>query len=85
MIQNAKELLKRINKLSEELVFESELFTMNEYELRIVEEYLDQIIYSLTLLIEDKKGIIWFEHNVLAVHCNHAKACRRNIGNRRIF
>ncbi|CAM3980213.1 ATP-dependent DNA helicase [Lederbergia lenta] len=55
-------LLEKINLLAEELVFESELYTIDEYELRIVEEYLDQIIYSLTLLIEDDKGIIWFEN-----------------------
>ncbi|MBS4176609.1 ATP-dependent DNA helicase [Lederbergia citrea] len=65
MIASAQELLNELQKLSEELVFESELFTINEYELRIVEEYLDQIMYSLTLLINDKKGIIWFEYNHL--------------------
>lgn len=63
LLDIAELLLRKINQLSEELVFESELYTIDEYELRIVEEYLDQIIYSLTLLIEDKKGIIWFEHN----------------------
>ncbi|MBS4209809.1 ATP-dependent DNA helicase [Bacillus sp. FJAT-50079] len=61
LIAQAKALLQQINQLSEELVFESELYTIDEYELKIVEEYLDQIIFSLTLLIEDKKGIIWFE------------------------
>ncbi|MEK3886071.1 ATP-dependent DNA helicase [Bacillus sp. FSL K6-3431] len=63
MLDLATLLLQKINHLSEELVFESELYTIDEYELRIVEEYLDQIIFSLTLLIEDKKGIIWFEDN----------------------
>jgi ATP-dependent DNA helicase DinG len=57
----AKSLYDQINQLTEQFVYESELFVLNEYDLRIVEEYLEQILYSLKLLMEDSKGIIWFE------------------------
>ena len=37
------------------------MYVINEYELKIVEEYIDQIVYSLSLFIKNLKGIIWFE------------------------
>ncbi|MBS4173227.1 ATP-dependent DNA helicase [Bacillus sp. FJAT-49736] len=62
-LNSAKELYHLINQLTEQLVFESELYVINEYDLRIVEEYLEQILFSLKLLMEDQKGITWFEKN----------------------
>ncbi|MGZ4161471.1 MAG: ATP-dependent DNA helicase [Neobacillus sp.] len=56
-----RKLLNRLQALEEELVFESELYVINEYELKIVEEYLEQITYSLTLFLEELNGITWFE------------------------
>lgn len=52
-----------LNTLLEELVIESEMYVFNEYDLKIVEEYIDQIIYSLTLFTKELKGILWFEEN----------------------
>jgi ATP-dependent DNA helicase DinG len=49
--------------LEEELVFESELYVINEYELKIVEEYLEQITYSLSLFLQELNGITWFEQD----------------------
>ena len=59
--RSGKQLLKLISDLEEELVLESEMFTINEYELKIVEEYLEQISYSLSLFLKETNGITWFE------------------------
>lgn len=61
VLKYGKKLLNDISTLEEELVFESEMFTINEYDLKIVEEYLEQISYSLSLFVKETKGIIWFE------------------------
>lgn len=61
MIEAAKKLKDTLDQLLEELVFDSEMYVINEYELKIVEEYIDQIVYSLSLFIKNLKGIIWFE------------------------
>lgn len=61
LLDCARSLYQLINQLTEQFVYESELFVLNEYDLRIVEEYLEQILYSLKLLLEDQKGISWFE------------------------
>src|SRR3954471_5093798 len=58
---SGKQLLEFISSLEEELVLESEMFTINEYELRIVEEYLEQISYSLSLFLKELNGITWLE------------------------
>ncbi|MDP4083828.1 MAG: ATP-dependent DNA helicase [Bacillota bacterium] len=57
----AKNLLAKISQLEEELVFDSELYVINDYELKIVEEYLDQITHSLGLFMQTVNGITWFE------------------------
>lgn len=61
VIKSGKKLLTLLQALEEELVFESELYMINEYDLKIVEEYLEQITYSLSLFISGMNGIIWFE------------------------
>lgn len=61
VIKLAKKLLDSLSALEEELVFESELFVINDYDLKIVEEYLEQITYSLSLFIGNTNGITWFE------------------------
>ena len=61
VITSGRQLLKLISDLEEELVLESEMFTINEYELKIVEEYLEQISYSLSLFVKETNGITWFE------------------------
>lgn len=60
----AENLLWTLESLQEELVFESEMFVINDYNLKIVEEYLDQISYSLSLFARRSVGINWLEdHN----------------------
>ncbi|MDQ0271025.1 ATP-dependent DNA helicase [Cytobacillus purgationiresistens] len=61
LLAEGRKLQSLINDLEEELVFESEMYTINEYDLKVVEEYLEQISYSLSLFVKDLKGIIWFE------------------------
>ncbi|MEC1521441.1 ATP-dependent DNA helicase [Neobacillus niacini] len=61
LIQYGKTLLNRLQAIEEELVFESELYVINEYDLKIVEEYLEQITYSLSLFLKEMNGITWFE------------------------
>lgn len=63
MIEGAVKLRNLLNTLLEELVIESEMYVFNEYDLKIVEEYIDQIIYSLTLFTKEMKGILWFEES----------------------
>ena len=57
VMSSGKQLFKLISSLEEELVLESEMFTINEYELHIVEEYLEQISYSLIVIF---KRIKWY-------------------------
>ncbi|MBY0096596.1 ATP-dependent DNA helicase [Mesobacillus maritimus] len=59
----AENLLWTLESLQEELVFESEMFVINDYNLKIVEEYLDQISYSLTLFARRSVGINWLENH----------------------
>lgn len=61
VLAQAKTLQSLLMELEEELVFESEMYVINEYDLKIVEEYLEQITYSLSLFLKELKGIIWFE------------------------
>lgn len=60
---SGKKLLNLISSLEEELVFESEMYSINAYDLKIVEEYLEQISYSLSLFLKEIKGITWFEEH----------------------
>lgn len=63
VLAKGKKLASLLSDLEEELVFESELYVINEYDLKIVEGYLEQITYSLSLFLKELKGIIWFEEH----------------------
>ncbi|WP_462411989.1 ATP-dependent DNA helicase [Neobacillus sp. Marseille-QA0830] len=63
VMKACRKLLMTLQQLEEELVFESELFVINEYDLKIVEEYLEQITHSLSLFLQELNGITWFEEN----------------------
>jgi len=54
---------RQIEKLEESLVFEAEMYTINEYDLNVVEEYLEQLGYSLSLFARNEQAITWFEEN----------------------
>ncbi|MGM7721980.1 ATP-dependent DNA helicase [Metabacillus sp. Hm71] len=57
----AKKLQQKLAEISEALVFEGELFTIDEYELKIVEEYIDQMEYSLSLFNQKNNAVSWVE------------------------
>ncbi|MDZ5711969.1 ATP-dependent DNA helicase [Jeotgalibacillus haloalkalitolerans] len=63
LIQATSKLKKSIDDLLEELVFESEMYVIDEYDLKISEEYLETVLFSLKLLVEDDNAIIWLEEN----------------------
>lgn len=61
ILKQAGSLTEKIENLLNELVFESEMYVMDDYLLKVVEEYLEQIQYSLKLFLDDEKGIYWLE------------------------
>lgn len=61
LMQLCKQAIKVTDSLLEEFVFESELYTIPEYELRMVEEFLEQYSFSLRLFTEKGDGIEWLE------------------------
>ncbi|QYR19060.1 ATP-dependent DNA helicase [Paenibacillus sp. sptzw28] len=48
-----------VSAIEEELVFESELYTLNHYQLRIVEEHLEMMQKALSLFQHSKTLICW--------------------------
>lgn len=57
----ARKLHSKVEELEESLVFEAELYTINEYDLKVAEEYLEQLGYSLSLFLSNKGAVTWFE------------------------
>ncbi|MGG5253848.1 ATP-dependent DNA helicase [Neobacillus sp. SM06] len=64
VVKQGKKLLSQLERLEEELVFDSELYVINEYDLKIVEEYIEQITHSLRLFSQTINGITWFEEKM---------------------
>ena len=69
--QKADHLRKRIDSILEALVFEAELYTIDEYTLKGSEEFLEQISYSLSLFSNGQNAVVWLEKadmkNVLVI------------------
>jgi ATP-dependent DNA helicase DinG len=61
LIREAQRLYKKVEEIGEALVFESELYTIEQYDLNIVDEHLDMLEHSLKLFIQDPKMITWAE------------------------
>lgn len=61
LVRLAKELHGKIGEIGNELVFESETYTIDHYQLNIVDEYLDQIEHSLHLFVHNREAITWLE------------------------
>lgn len=59
----ARKLHKLVDKLLEQLVFDAELFTIDDYDLKIMEEYLEFFGYGLSILLNKDEGIFWLEEN----------------------
>ncbi|WP_432805967.1 ATP-dependent DNA helicase [Halalkalibacter oceani] len=61
VLTELQRLVSYIGQLEEEMVFESELFTIDDYQLRIVEEHLETIKHALTLYLQQENVISWVE------------------------
>ncbi|WP_088044104.1 ATP-dependent DNA helicase [Bacillus sp. EAC] len=63
LLNLAKRLRAQISNIGDELVFESEMYTIDEYQLNIVDEHLDDIERCLHLFINESSAIQWIEYN----------------------
>jgi len=63
MIEMAQNLSELVQQLLDQLVFDAELFTIDEYHTKIIEEYLEYFSYGLSILLRDDEGIYWLEEN----------------------
>ncbi|MDR4888649.1 ATP-dependent DNA helicase [Fredinandcohnia sp. QZ13] len=57
----SNKLLQMIVEIGNNLVFEAETYTIDQYELHIVDEYLDQMEFSLKLFGEENNAVCWGE------------------------
>ncbi|PHD25822.1 ATP-dependent DNA helicase [Bacillus wiedmannii] len=57
----ANRLYAKIGEVGDALVFESEMHTVNTYDLNIVDEHLDVLEHSLRLFMHEKNVITWGE------------------------
>ncbi|PIB50118.1 hypothetical protein, partial [Pseudomonas sp. 2995-1] len=61
MVELATKLSGKVDMLLDQLVFDSELFTIDEYHVKIIEEYLEFFSYGLATLLKDDQGVFWLE------------------------
>jgi len=61
VLRIGSQLVKLVEELLEEFVFESELYTIDEYDLRMVEEYLEKYVFSLQLFVQNGEAVDWVE------------------------
>ena len=63
LTHSAKEFVQLISRLEDEIVFESEMYTIDQYQLKIVEEHLDMIHHALKIFVEQDNLITWVEED----------------------
>ncbi|UFU00812.1 ATP-dependent DNA helicase [Radiobacillus kanasensis] len=63
MLSFVENLDDKVQQLLEQLVFDSELFTIDSYHIKIIEEYLEFFSYGLSILKKEEQGIFWLEEN----------------------
>ncbi|MBO9128196.1 ATP-dependent DNA helicase [Bacillus sp. 165] len=61
VLNAAKRLYSKVSEIGDALVFESEMYTIEEYDLKIVDEHLDMLEHSLRLFIHENNVISWVE------------------------
>ncbi|WP_026689686.1 ATP-dependent DNA helicase [Alteribacter aurantiacus] len=54
-------LKEKVENLLDQLVFDSELYVLEEYHLKMIEEYLEFYDYGLNVFLKEDKGIYWIE------------------------
>ncbi|MED4163877.1 ATP-dependent DNA helicase [Halalkalibacterium halodurans] len=61
MLEQAKALYGKVQQLLEELVFDSEMYVVEEYHMKMIEEHLEFLSYGLSILLKEGDGIFWLE------------------------
>ncbi|PLT28379.1 ATP-dependent DNA helicase [Peribacillus deserti] len=61
IISLASHFNEKIQELEDNLVFDAEMYTINDYQLKVTEEYLEGLSYSLSLLLKERQAVVWFE------------------------
>lgn len=61
--KTAETLEKKVSELMDQLVFDAELFVIDDYHLKIMEEYLEFFTYGLSIFLKNDEGIFWMEEN----------------------
>ncbi|MBD8070179.1 ATP-dependent DNA helicase [Bacillus sp. PS06] len=61
LLKATKALHYQLSGIGEGLVYESQLYTIDHYELNIVDEYIDQMEFSISLLLKESDVITWVE------------------------
>lgn len=61
--KTAETLEKKVSDLMDQLVFDAEMFLIDEYHLKIMEEYLEFFGYGLSIFLKNDEGIFWLEEN----------------------
>ncbi|MBQ0139595.1 MAG: ATP-dependent DNA helicase [Kurthia sp.] len=61
LIKLGEKVIETIEKLMEEFVFESEMYVIPEYELRMGEEFLDQYEAAMRIFVSKSNAIDWLE------------------------
>ena len=63
ILSTGREAISISTDLLEEFVFEGELYIIPEYDLKMVEEYLEQYIYSMELFVSENDAVDWLEES----------------------
>lgn len=63
MLEIASTLYGKVEKLLDQLVFDAEMFTIDGYHLKIIEEYLEFYHYGLSIFLKEDEGISWIEES----------------------
>lgn len=63
LMDAARTLERYVQQLLEELVFDGEMYTMDEYQLKVTEEYLEFFSYGLSIFLKEEEGIYWLEED----------------------
>lgn len=59
LLAEVRRLSAQLDAIEEQLVFEGELYTLDSYQLRIVEEHIEMLQKALALLLQDKGAVCW--------------------------
>ncbi|MGJ9384477.1 ATP-dependent DNA helicase [Salipaludibacillus sp. CF4.18] len=65
MMELATKINEKVQSLLEQLVFDGDMFTIEDYHVKIIEEYLEFFSYGLAVLLEGNQGVFWLEETEL--------------------